>query len=543
MSVNAEDQLVKKVLSDNGVTVDEIQRRSFPGESWLIVYVDSSSLPLAQSIAGSVEAQLNQASDEDAESVVVAFRSTTKPDDANAPKSDRGRLFDRSVDQLIQLLEARSRTSDALPSLRYVEDPRASLAAACASRHHIIYGRRGVGKTALLLEAKRWAEAQGYAAAWVNAHTLRDLSPQDASLSVIDQILAAVLQNAGTSTGGPYEALRTQRDDLRKRRNARAANLGDIIPELNTALRAVLREDLIRLYVFLDDFYLFPLRGQPSLLDHIAAVLRDCNGWIKVASIERLSRPFEPSTRMGLEIPHDATRIDLDVTLEEPAAAQAFLERVLSNYLVAVGISSKARIAKREALGRLVLASGGVPRDYLNLIAASIVVARQARTLPREIGKEDVAVAAGSASRSKKRDLEQDVDIARSHTLLGGLETLTGIVKGAGYTFFRVSLEAKTTAGYEVLSQLADLRFAHLVQAGLSDKHAPGVKYEAYVLDLSEYSDVRLKRGLHVLDLIDGKWTWRLTGHARKHETLSGTQLRDQLRSAPEIEADMLAGT
>lgn len=541
MSNKNADGLIRSILEENEIDVTDIKHRSFPGEQWFIVSVESASLPVAQSLAGSIESGLEGANVSTTDdSFVIAFRAAEA--DSSTAGLARGPLFDPRVDQLIQLLEARSRTSDALPSLRYVEDPRASLASAVASRHHIIYGRRGVGKTALLLEAKRWAEARGHAAAWVNAHVLRDLHAAHAALTIVDHAIAAVLQNAGTSTAAHFEKLRTLRDQVGRLRAKKAdpEAAGQLIPELNQAFRSALREDTVRLYVFIDDFYLMPLEVQPYALDVVSACLRDSNGWIKVASIERLSRSFEPSTRIGLEVPHDATRVDLDVTLEEPAAAQTFLETVLDNYLSAVGIETRTRIAKKEALGRLVLASGGVPRDYLNLIAGSITVAREARSKAREIGKEDVAVAAGRASRGKKRDLEQDVDVARSGSLLTGLESLTAFVKDAGYTYFRFSLEEKTSPGYEVLAQLVDMRFAHLIQSGLSDKYISGVKYEVYVLDLSEYSDIRLKRGLHVLDLADGLWSWRLTGKAGTHRILSGTQLRDALRSAPVVEAALL---
>lgn len=70
----------------------------------------------------------------------------------------------------------------------------------------------------------------------------------------------------------------------------------------------------------------------------------------------------------------------------------------------------------------------------------------------------------------------------------------------------------KNRSGYKILAQLVDLRFMHLIQASLSDQSKAGVKYEAYILDLSEYADVRLKRSLEVLDLEAGAWFSRLTG-------------------------------
>lgn len=535
-------KLLTNSLGEAGIAVSGVEERGFPGENWLIAFVAPESIGAAQKLAGTLELALNAGADGDS-AFVVMFRTESPTDIEDVPEPRRGRLAGRDVDQLIQLLEARSRTSDALPSLQYMEDPRASLAAVGASRHQMIYGRRGVGKTALLLEAKRMAERDGHLTVWLNAHVIRRLSVGKAVAHVAGLVLQALVHQAGTSQSQTFTTIR----DMAAEMSALTRSTGDVeemlaarLPAVNETLRGVLREGLVRLYVYVDDFYLMSKEVQPHFLDFVAGLLRDCNGWLKVASIERLTRPWEPSSRMGLEVPHDATKIDLDVTLEEPFATQRFLEGVLVNYTSAAGIKSPSAIAKPEALGRLVLASGGVPRDYLNLFASSLTVAREKRELAKEVGREDVAIAAGRLARGKKRDLEQDVD-GNADALLNALEKLSAIVKGAGFAYFRIDVAQKALAQYELLALLVDLRFAHLVQASLSDQHKSGVRYEAYVLDLSEFSDVRLKRGLHVLDLEDGQWNLRLTGQSRSKQRLSGTQLRDQLRLSPIVNLEDLS--
>jgi hypothetical protein len=540
--LTADKASLANLLLEAGIEPVEFEERVFPGERWLIGFVPHDMLLAAQAMAGSLERKLN--GDAAAESsTVVVFRGAPTIEPVAPDEQRRGRLSGNDVDQLIQLLEARSRTSDALPSLKYMEDPRASLGAIGASRHQLVYGRRGVGKTALLLEAKRVAEREGHATVWINAHVVRRLDVASAVATLAELILQAVVTQGGKSEGAQFETLRSLQSEFQKAR-ARGieplAMLDVLLPKLNAAFRAVLREDLVRLYVYIDDFYLLAVEDQPTFLDYVAGILRDCNGWLKIASIERLTRPYEPSTRTGLEIPHDAIKIDLDVTLENPAATQRFLEAVLVSYTTAAGVRSLWSIAKPEALARLVLASGGVPRDYLNLFAASLGVARRTRERAMEVGREDVAIAAGLSANGKKRDLEQDVVESNSRQLGRAMEILSADVKAAGYTFFRVDSSQKNTQGYEFLALLVDLRFAHVVQASLSDQHRNGVRYEAYVLALSEYTDVRLKRGLHVLDLDDGKWALRITGQARFKQTLSGNLLRDQLRQSPLIDVDSL---
>lgn len=540
----ATERLLVAELSARGIVPAEIRERTFPGEHWFVVLVPSDQVALGQSVAGELESAISRTAKDSETAFVVTFRPVADEQLPDAQPSSRGRLFDPKVGQLIQLLEARSRTSDALPSLRYVEDPRASLSAVCASRHHLIFGRRGVGKTALLLEAKRWAETHGHAVAWANAHAVRELDDVAASASIAEVILGAVAQHGGTSSSEVFERVRFLAGEigkLRRTSHPKRSALTHLIPSINTALRSALRAGTVRLYAFIDDFYLLPQQIQPQVLDYLAAMLRDADGWLKVASIERLTRAYEPSTRTGLEVPHDATTIDLDITLQDPRGANDFLESVLSGYTTAAGIRSPGWLAKPGALSRLVLASGGVPRDYLNLFASSIVVARSARSLPREIGREDVAKAAGQSARDKKNDLQQDLSSTMSGTMLAALERFSAAVKAAGYTFFRVDASKRLSEGYVVLAQLADLRFIHLVQTGLSDQHQAGVKYEAYVLDLSEYTDIRPKRGLQVLDLDNGQWTIRTTGRSQTTRPLKGTQFRDVLRKAPLLDVDALA--
>lgn len=534
-------QFVTSALVESGIAVADVEQRSFPEELWLIVRVPESSLLAAQSLSSDLERKLN-GSDEFVGDVpsswVVTFRPQIDEIGPNDAPQPRGKLFAREVDQLVQLLEARSRTSDALPSLNYVEDPRASLSAIGASRHHFIFGRRGVGKTALMLEAKRNAEKHGHVTVWFNAHVVRGLSPEGAFCVIAEAALTALVRSAGTSEAPSIARLTSLAQDLadlRARESVTRTDVARRTSDLNQALKAVLRDGLFRVYLYLDDFYLLNINEQPVLLDYLAGMLRDCDGWLKIASIERLTKPYEPSSRAGLEVPHDASVIDIDVTLEDPGAAQGFLESVLANYTTAAGIARPTYIAKPQAMGRLVLASGGVPRDYLNLFAASVVVAR-GRGDAREIGKEDVAVAAGTAARGKKRDLEQDVASESAPVLLRGLNQISRIVKGAKYTYFLVNFDQKSSEGYEILGQLVDLRFAHLVQASLSDQHRPGTRYEGYVLDLSEFADVRLQRGLNVLDLEAGRWNYRLTGQGGTSRQLTATQLRDRFRKAPVVD-------
>lgn len=525
---------IKEVLSAADVSDADVKIREFPDEYFVVVTTDQATAATVETLTGQIQEAVARTAASPVAAVTVLVRVNEQPRDVvkEEPRR-RGRLADPRVDQLIRLLEARSRTSITVPSLQYKEDPRASVDSAAAARNHIIFGRRGVGKTALLLEVRRAVEARGDCEQWVNAQVYRHLSPGEAYVGVISDMLSTI--NSRLSPGPTAHEIQGLRDALKH-----AEDPGKLIPSVNSLLRDVLMPDVLAMYLFIDDFYLYPLKFQAELLDKFASTFRDCNAWIKIASIERLTRAFEPSTRVGLEVPHDATVIDLDVTLEQPDATQKFLESVVQSYISSVGISSPRSIAKPEALGRLVLSSGGVPRDYLNLFANSIVGARKARDQAAEIGREDVSKSAGEYSQSKKRDLEQDVGAEESRRILDVLDNLIAQVKGHHFTYFRVDWAQKASANYELLGRLVDLRFCHLIQAAISDQHRAGIKYEAYLLALSEYSDVRVQRNLNVLDIVNGTWVAKITGRARSSQSLTPTQLRDKLRVAPVIDLNSI---
>src|SRR5690606_5045048 len=87
--------------------------------------------------------------------------------------------------------------------------------------------------------------------------------------------------------------------------------------------------------------------------------------------------------------------------------AKIFLDQVLNVYSSHVGLTSARSIFSEEAMNRLFLASGAVPRDYLVLAAATIRTAK-ARQNARLAGVQDVNRAAGEQSKVKIAELEDD---------------------------------------------------------------------------------------------------------------------------------------
>jgi hypothetical protein len=56
-----------------------------------------------------------------------------------------------------------------------------------------------------------------------------------------------------------------------------------------------------------------------------------------VAGLSSLLNYYSPETREGLQVPGDAQFISLDLTLENPEAAETHLRAILTSFLNAVG--------------------------------------------------------------------------------------------------------------------------------------------------------------------------------------------------------------
>jgi len=391
---------------------------------------------------------------------------------------------------------------------------------AVSARHQLIFGRRGVGKTSLLLEAKRMLEADGALVLWVNMHPLRALDAGRAFLTVVSRLCDLMMgaHHGGKAPMSSIQLVAAARAAIEERIFASGVTYEEassLVPIVQQAVSRFCVETNIQVYVFLDDVHYVHLQQVPLLLDLLHGITRDNPVWLKVAGIQHQTRWFIPNPPIGLQTGHDATIINLDVTLEHPERASKFLLDVLRGYVEDCDALPLSRVISSAALERLVLASGGVPRDFLTLCASSIQTARQ-RVNASAVGVQDVNNAAGFAGQTKLQELEDDAaaTAGRSAILINALNALrTFLVSEQQITFFRVDFRDKEMHGqeYRVLQALADLRMLHLINASLSDPKQAGQRSEVYLLDLSQYSGSRLKQWLRVLDFERGHMVLKRT--------------------------------
>jgi hypothetical protein len=536
------EQRIRSAFSKHGLVPASITVRNFPDETVLIVFVRSQDYDASVALSSAVENELP-------ENHLVVIR---RAEDSDKYKNESVKgVSDSRVSRLIELLNERSRTSEQQPSLQFIKDAAENVKVAVTRRHHVVFGRRGVGKTALLLEAKRLVENSQNITIWQNIQVLRGLDPKAAFLTIVKRICE--IPDIIYSDRSQRLASKKLSSDIVNRidkiliRPSRAmSETASLIPDAQRLVSMICSEYGGDLYIFLDDFHYLEMSQQPEFLDLLHGITRDTTAWIKISGIRNQCRLYQNDPALGMQVGHDIAAIYLDITLEEPAKARRFLTGILQTYLPPAGITNRSGIFSNGALDRLVLASAGVPRDFLLLSARSIQLARE-RVNARTVGTQDVNDAAGEAGAQKLSELEEDAASARGKAQ-GRVEALNKIrsfaIDEKHFSFFRVAFRDKNEFPdeYSLLQSLMDLRMIHIVKGSLSEAHAVGERSEVYMIDLSEYSGSRLKKNISVIELKGDNLVLRRTD-PQGNKLIADTPRKviQIFRSGPEFELGSLS--
>jgi hypothetical protein len=202
---------------------------------------------------------------------------------------------------------------------------------------------------------------------------------------------------------------------------------------------------------------------------------------------------------LGAKIGDDISEIDLDLTLEKYRITSSFLEKVLQEFLHEAGVTKTAFLV-RDAFDRLVLASGGVARDFLGLLRRSILIAKERGETARgkKVGVEDINAAAGEYDSAKREELTRDT-LDERQALEDEFGQIAHFVNH--YSKANVFLMDKSLPDAELapIEELVDLRLVHRVRSRITVADRPGKTFEAFMLDVSQYTAARKKRELEII--------------------------------------------
>src|SRR5581483_9423660 len=173
-----------------------------------------------------------------------------------------------------------------------------------------------------------------------------------------------------------------------------------------------------------------------------------------------------------------------------------------------------------EGFNRLVLAAGGVPRDFLSLLleALSPKAAGEER-----IGKDDVRLLSLHVFQRRIQELKVDSEERDQDLLLKGINSITRFCLEKQENVFLVPDQAlqEQNGLRELLNRLLDYRIIHSVASALTHKTYPGT-FSAYSLDIGAYAKFR-----------------KLEGRFREVD-ITARDARERCRNSPVLDRDTL---
>jgi hypothetical protein len=360
--------------------------------------------------------------------------------------------------------------------------------------NHIILGRRGVGKSSLVLLGVRRLTVSGHVPIWIDLQPYRARKDPGAVIEILREILRLAVRATQPTNQSLVEA-QAVLDKAADRRSPSARHVQILLPQIRQHIRDFTQASHKQVYVFLDDAHLPSMELQPFLFDAVHSVLKGAGGWINVAGVKHLTSLYDSGRSMGLQVPHDAQSINLDLTLTDPGAARDYLLTILEKFILTCGIRRRASVIPDSAIERLVWCSAGVPRDFLWLFQNALQHAIQNKR--NRVGVQEVNLAVGEFGQSKMQELAEDTT-EESTTLRSLVDNLQRECLDKLKSNSFLIKYSPHAVGYKLLQKLMDLRLIHLLHPSITPGKA-GERYEAYLLDYSFYTGVRRRHGLKEL--------------------------------------------
>jgi hypothetical protein len=359
-----------------------------------------------------------------------------------------------------------------------------------ASANHVVFGRRGAGKSTLLLYALHRRKERSRDSVWIDMQVYARRNDEKVLADVLCDILDQSSSILGVQT--EYKSILS----VLQQPNISEESIRKELPSVRRLLSAYASRGS-DLFVFLDDLHVIAKALQPKLLGVLYAIARGNKVYLKLSSIETLTRTFDPVIKQGLEIPHDAQLIQLDFNLTMPDQATQHIEAILDSHAVYCGLPSIRRLCtSNDVIPRLTWVAAGVPRDALNLFSQAMTKATVSGR--KHVSVSNVNIAASEAIDTKLRDLEEDVagDVSPLKKMLEEIKDFC--VKEQRRNALLVEIKSNDQ-NYENIRNLVDLRLLHVISEGITIKEA-GRKFLGLILDYGFYTGIRAARSVDLFN-------------------------------------------
>lgn len=455
-----------------------------------------------------------------------------------------------------------------------------TLSDAIARQNHVIFGRRGCGKTLLLHESERRVQGD-IKVVYVNCEDYKQHSFPNVLIEILDQLFGELEKNLGGWFGrqsrsreliqgirGEFARLKRGPDErTAKVREANSSETSDedsvsaaahgihvgiaeraaqkaaiekeyqeqdskirdlnlLLPELKSRIKEFfsISTKVRAVFLALDDFYHLQRNIQPHIADYIHRLCKDVPIYFKIATLRHASVLFADRGKqpIGVQERHDFQPINVDFTLENFRRTAEQLRQILYAYGQKAGMSREEidELFMGEGFDRLVLAAGGVPRDFLSLLLEALSTKDAGE---ERVGKDDVRQLSLHVFQRRIQELKVDAEQQDQDMLLRGINAITRFCLEKKENVFLVPDQVlqEQNGLRELLNRLLDYRIIHSVGTAVTHKSYPGT-FTAFALDIGAYAKFR-----------------KLEGRFREVD-ITAPDSRERCRNSPILQGDNL---
>jgi len=360
-----------------------------------------------------------------------------------------------------------------------------------ADGNHIVYGRRGSGKSSLLAYLLNTLRPQNTPHAWVDMQTY---AGRKDSQVIIDVLLEIVQQLSAYNPGhAEIESIKTQLNSLAKAKRDSNSQIDRVLPRTRKAIFPLTQKHE-RVVIFLDDLHVIDQNLQPAILAKLYSICRGNRVFLKISGIEQFTKNWDPSSRLGLETPHDAQVIRLDSNLTMPDKSKSHIQNILDAHANYCGLPEVNYICGNGVLSRLAWVAAGVPRDALYIFTQAIV--RATVKNQKKVSITSVNEAASEMAEEKLRDIQKDISgrYDEARTLLEEVRQFCITAKRTNAFLVEIRND---NPKFNRIKELIALRLLHVLHESITP-HQAGRRFMALMLDYGFYVEIRAAKSVEL---------------------------------------------
>lgn len=330
------------------------------------------------------------------------------------------------------------------------------------------------------------------------------LSEKSQTLSKANEMGVKNRSLAGKSSDSSARSDRSSSKETASGKEKKSDLISRHLHDAKQLLQKALEQSYSTYYLVLDDFYHLHPEDQAQVLDFLQSLTKNLDVFVKFGTIAHRSRLYKQdgSIISGMQKEHDVLAIDLDRTFQNYSEVETFIRQLWLQILKSNELTELEGLFGGDSWKQIVLASGGTPRDFMNILAKTLEIGRS-----RSREKIDVNLVNEAANLYLRETKHEDL-ISDGSRATGELENLlmdirTFCVDDKKRNLFLIDkdfLESRPDQS-ELLRQLVDFRFIHLVHSNTSAAGRHG-RFEAYMLDVGLYSYPQ-RRGKNKVKQVD----------------------------------------